>query len=103
MTTPMSSPSAEAYPHLRTFLGAWFHQDFDLVGESLEEIVSAFNAASSPSEAQHVRSDIDAFVQDARHDLDEAFVRVFNPEVDPHGWGMTTREWLMRIRDLLKS
>lgn len=99
----MSSASAEPYPHLRAFLGGWFNQDFDLAGETLEEIVSAYNAASSRADAQGVRSDIEAFMQDARDDLDDAFARTFRPDVDPHGWGMTTREWLARIRDLLKT
>jgi hypothetical protein len=34
-------------------------------------------------------------------DLDGEFVRLFQPDIDPAGWGMTTRQWLMRSRNAL--
>lgn len=41
------------------------------------------------------------FLKQSGADIDRAFVEVFSPDVEPAGWGLTTREWLERIRDLL--
>jgi hypothetical protein len=35
--------------------------------------------------------------------LTAEFVRLFRPDVDPEGWGVSTRQWLMRIQELLRS
>ncbi|WP_436190346.1 contact-dependent growth inhibition system immunity protein [Pseudorhodoferax sp. LjRoot39] len=34
------------FPDLASFMGGWFHQDSDLHGDSLEEVVAAFKAES---------------------------------------------------------
>jgi hypothetical protein len=101
----MSTRSAKDYPHLDTLVGAWLHQDFDIDGDSLEAIIASYKDAHGPSDWQGVQADILQFVGDADADaaeVGERFVEVFRPDVDPGAWGMSPREWLLRIHALLK-
>jgi hypothetical protein len=91
----------EPYPFLRQLLGGWFHQDFDVDGDTLEEILAKFKSVTPEAEVLGAKSDIETLLKNAGDDLDQEFVRVFEPDVDPAGWGMTTREWLTRIDELL--
>ena len=98
----MTQPS-ESYPQLDSLIGGWFHQDFDIVGNAIEEIIAAYKQACSPEECHNTRADILRFLQE-RNDaqVKEDFVRLFYPGVDPEAWGMSTREWLLRIAELLQ-
>ena len=91
----------EPYPFLRQLLGGWFHQDFDIDGETLEEILAKFKSVTPGAEVLGVKSDIETFLKNSGNDLDNEFVRLFQPDIDPAGWDMTTREWLMRIDEIL--
>ncbi len=91
------------YPHLDQLIGGWFHQDFDIEGETLEQIISSHNKVSSAEDRQYTRSDIQKFLQE-RDDrqVKEDLIRLFHPDVDPEAWGMSTRQWLQRIYELLQ-
>src|SRR5215475_14377033 len=98
----MSHPySHEPYPFLRQLLGGWFHQDFDIDGETLEEIIAKFKSVTSQVEILGAKSDIETLLNNSADDLDSEFVRLFVPDIDPAGWGMTTRQWLVRVHGLL--
>jgi hypothetical protein len=100
----MSHASADAFPNLRKFLGGWFHQDFDLEGDaSLAGIVASYRQTSSPEERAAVSAEIDGFLALPSETLDDEFIRTFTPDIDPAGWGMTARQWLGRVRDLLRE
>jgi hypothetical protein len=89
------------YPHLADFMGGWFHQDFDIVGDTLEEIVTAFRAIAPPETQAALRSEIAAFLKDHSQNIDEEFERAFNPQVVPSAFTGSTRSFLETIRDLL--
>jgi CdiI immunity protein len=92
------------YPHLADFLGAWFHQDFDLVGETIEEVVDAYGRTANAVARHALASDIDAFLGEGQaHELDARFMRVFNPDIDPAGLAADTRDFLERILRRLKG
>ena|ERR1700690_2181899 len=91
------------YSFLDSLIGGWFHQDFDVNGDTLEEILASYRKAQKPEELLGARADIEKFLRE--HDdshLTEEFVRRFQPGVDPEAWGMSTREWLLRIDELLR-
>jgi len=94
----MSSESFSAFAQL---LGGWFHQDFDLEGDTLEDIIAHYKDATDEAEVRAAKRDIARFLEQSGADLDRSFVEVFSPDVDPAGWGLTTKEWLEQIRDLL--
>lgn len=95
--------TSESYPQLDSLIGGWFHQDFDLEGSSLEEIVAAYKKVHLPRDWSHTRADIQRFLQ-GRDDaqVKEDLVRLFQPGGDPEAWGMTARQWLLCILELLQ-
>jgi len=95
--------SNKEYPHLSQFLGSWFHQDFNLDGKTtIEDIVHQYKTVtSSEEEIDKVKHDILEFIKDANNNIETQFIQTFNPDVDPKGWHMTTKEWLMKIHNLL--
>lgn len=91
----------DTYPHLRTFLDSWFHQDFELGGDTLQEIVFNYKKSVYDDELQATRNEIAAFLN--RFGGDQAnfaktFEAIFSPGVIVEGWdGMTSQEWLEAI------
>jgi len=42
----MSESRDHEYPYLNAFIGGWLHQDYDIDGDTLEEIVASFKRRS---------------------------------------------------------
>jgi hypothetical protein len=91
----------KTFSHLDQLLGAWFHQDFDLVGDTLEEILETYRSVSPDGRCAAVVRDIDRFLALPGDTLNDKFDQTFKPDIDPAGWGMSAREWLQRVRELL--
>jgi len=100
----MSESPDHPYPYLNAFIGGWFHQDYDLDGETLEEIVGAFKRRSPERDWQVVITDIARFLK-GRSDQQVAadLPKLFQPEVGPVEWGMTPRDWLETLARLLAA
>jgi hypothetical protein len=99
----MANPYLESYPYLDSLVGGWFHQDFDLDGNTLEEIVASYKKSAPPEDWMGVRADIQRFLR--QHEtprLSEDFMRLFQPGTDPESWGMSAAQWLTRIAELLQ-
>lgn len=91
------------FPVLSNFMGSWFHQDFDIEGDSLEEVVAAFKADSQHSLIDRLIADIDAFLETGEAGMDEHFQEYFEPCIIPTAFRPTTREFLSTIRDELSA
>lgn len=89
------------YPSLAAFLGGWFHQDFDVEGETAADVVTSYRKTSSAAERHAIRNDIDAFLAANPGPADHAFHETFKPDIDPAGIGQNARDWLTGIRALL--
>ena len=85
------------YEHLASFLGAWFHQDFDLAGSTIEEIVNAYLASARKDDIENVRRDIQAFLKDHPNDASEKFTDTFDLDVDPAGFAPSGESFLQAI------
>ena len=91
-----------AYPYLATLIGAWFHQDFDIAGDTLAAVIAAFRKETNADDWAETRADIAGLLR--RYDdaaLAPEFIRLFRPGVDPAAWKGSTRQWLARIDELL--
>jgi hypothetical protein len=75
--------TAEAFPALADLIGACFHQDYDIEGETIPEIVGAFRAVTTPAERANVCTDIARFIAEHPDDLEEALEITFQPGVVP--------------------
>ena len=92
---------ATEYPELEHLMGGWFHQDYDVEGDTLEEVVAAYLAVASAPQRRTLVEDIERFLRTAR-DVDGDFQDTFQPDVIPTGFAPTTREFLERIAALAK-
>ena len=92
------SKGQQHFPELATFIGGWFHQDFDIHGDSLEEVVAAFKTESDVDLVALLVEDIDAFLATGNQGMEDRFLELFRPDVIPTSFRPTTREFLEAIR-----
>ena len=90
--------SANDYPTLSNLLSGWFHQDFDIEGETVEEIIGKYNASCSVEERQTLIEDISRFLEIEDDMISQEFDRIFDPDIEPTGFAPTTRAFLEQIR-----
>jgi hypothetical protein len=85
-------------------MGGYFHQDYAINGNTTEEIVKAYQEHSHPEDWMGVRADIHRFLR--RYDdsrTRQEFIRIFGSDIDPELWEPTTRQWLLKIDELLQQ
>ena len=92
-----------SYPHLASFLGGWFNQDFDLFGSTLEEVVAEFKRSAAPGESGVICREIDRFLADHGAAAGQGFAEVFDIGVDPLGFAPTIQAFLLAIREQLNE
>ena len=92
------------YPELLNFFGAYFNQDFEEYGRTDEEIIRAYSREQRPEKRRRVVANIDALLKNVQSEeqlriaLDDFCTAYYlDPETEP------AREWLERIRDLIKA
>ncbi len=95
--------SASDYPELAALLSGWFHQDFDIESDTVEAIIGAFNMSSTAKDRQSLVNDISRFLEIGDDRIDEAFVQIFNSDIEPTGFAPTTRSFLEEIALNLSS
>lgn len=86
------------YPDLWQLIGAYFNQDFDMFGDSIEELIALYISESDSVTRKRVIKDIDRFVSENAGTVEEAYCREFGEEID---WGISHQEFLKKIRLLL--
>ena len=93
-----------AYPFLDALIAGWFHQDFDIAGDSLAAVIASFRKETNSDDWAEARADIARLLR--RYDdaaLAQEFIRLFRPGVDPAAWQGSVRQWLARIEELLRE
>ncbi len=91
----------QLFPELSGLMGCYFHQDFDIHGDTLEAVVAVYVAESHASQRRRVIQDIDGFLATGNDGLDQRFLDYFRPDIIPTGFRPTTREFLLAIRERL--
>ncbi len=91
------STSNNSYPCLRELMSGWFHQDFDIEGETVPEIIAAFNRSCRKEQQSLLKSEIIEFLEQNQGPLDDEFQQEFNPDIDPRGFASSAREFLEQI------
>jgi hypothetical protein len=95
--------TADDYPGIVDLMSSWFHQDHDIAGNTLAEIVAAFRAVTPAPQRAALRAEILQFVKQHREDLEREFESTFRPEVIPSAMAGSTRAFLEQISDLLRD
>ena len=90
---------AERYPQMGLIFGVYFGQDFDLFGNTVQEVVSSYR--NDCPEYRNLPVELDSFTAEHPHDLDAAFERDFGSDFDPELWGYTTASFFNELKRLL--
>jgi hypothetical protein len=93
-----------AYPFLDALIAGWFHQKFDVAGDTLAAAIASFRKETNADDRAETRADIARLLRS--HDdaaLAQEFIRLFRPDVDPAAWQGSPRQWLTRIEELLRA
>jgi hypothetical protein len=90
------------YPEIETLMGGWFHQDFDINGDSLDEIVTAYRAVMPPDRRRALVVEVGRYLAD-ESDVERDFEQRFHPDVSPTGFAPSTREFLERVAALVNE
>lgn len=81
----------------------YFGQDFDLFGETMEEIVSEFKDSATPEDRRMLVAEIDNFIRVHPNDLDRAFRANYGYFFCPEPWGHTTASFLTEVKRLVQA
>ncbi|MGV2291955.1 contact-dependent growth inhibition system immunity protein [Trinickia sp. YCB016] len=99
----LRSISESKYLNLWNIIVGHFHEDFDLFGQNIEEIISYHKSVSDASARAETIREIDEFKTDNQGNLDAALEREFGRQFDPKLWGHTTESFLDELKHLLKA
>ncbi|WMS43469.1 contact-dependent growth inhibition system immunity protein [Acuticoccus sp. MNP-M23] len=91
------------YKDFSEFIRGWFHQDFDLNGQTVEEIVGAYVQSSRSAERLALLDEIAAYRRAHSADIEDDFIERFSPEVDPIAFSGSVATFLYEIEDALRS
>jgi hypothetical protein len=105
--TPKPPQERDGYPALSNLVDCYFFQDYDIWGETPDEIVEVYKYAIRPIRPTQLIDDLQRFLTQygkSEEELEAAFDRVFHPEMAIYGWnGRTLREALLRIIEILSD
>lgn len=92
------------HPHLQSFLSGWFHQDFDVVGDSIEAIANEFKRVSSESDVRALAADIIEFISASEEELiDDRFTQELEVDIDPTAFAPSVQAFLILILSQLEK
>jgi len=88
---------------LAAFLGGYFHQDFDINGDTLEEVVAVFVADSDGPYAAFSLATLMDFLGTGEVGMEERTEEYFGADIIPTAFRPTTREFLLAVRGELEA
>jgi hypothetical protein len=91
----------DEFPSLSTFVRVFLGQDYDLFGNSIEEIVLHFVRNYNAEETKLLIDDIERFMRVHAADVDRAFITLYRDDFDPQLWGFTPASFLEKVLALL--
>lgn len=99
----MSNAVPEPYRHLTAFLQSCFHQDFDLVGDTVEEIVIATKQTATRDDMEAIVAEIAAFLASPLPNRAVQFEQLFDLDIDPLGFAPSVEEFFGAITRVLTT
>ena len=91
------------YPELDQLFGAYLHQDYQLFGDTIEEVVACYKDDSSAEQVQHMLDEIDRFRVEHSKDLDSALLALYGNDFDPKLWGHTAASFFRLVEGVLRG
>jgi hypothetical protein len=92
------------YPELLNFFGAYFNQDFEEYGRTDDEVIATYSRQQRPEKRRRVVANLEALLKSVQSEEQlqialEDFCSAYYLDPDTQ----SARDWLERIRDLLKA
>ncbi|MGO4761383.1 contact-dependent growth inhibition system immunity protein [Cupriavidus sp. 2KB_3] len=91
------------YPELSHFLIVYLNEDFDIYGDSMEEIVGAYLRESDAGMRINLIGEIDRIKKDHPGDLEVAIEDACRGCFDPALWGYTATSFLDELKQSLQK
>jgi hypothetical protein len=89
------------YPHLQEFLHSWFHQDFDINGQTIPKIITLYKNSTPNLQVMELIQDIQLFLEAYPALSPAQLMNFFDMEVDPLGFAESARSFLSEIKNSL--
>lgn len=94
---------AKNYKNVGTLVRVFFGQDYDLFGETIEEILDSYLETENPKTALKVYQETDDLLSLNDGALTEAFGAISQGEFCPGPWGETIRSFLEKVKSHFDS
>ncbi|SIT28224.1 contact-dependent growth inhibition system immunity protein [Achromobacter sp. MFA1 R4] len=92
----------ERYPALSSLMGGYFHQDYDLYGDTVEEVALCYKQETSPEVRAQACREMDAFIAEFGEHSAAVFAANWR-SFDPGGGGYTIPEFFEALKRILNS
>jgi hypothetical protein len=90
------------YPRLAHLMDSYFHQDYDIDGHTIEEVVGAYQAVTPRERQEELAAEIETFLKTSP-DVDRAFEERFSPQIETTDFAASTREFLEKIAAMMRA
>jgi hypothetical protein len=90
------------YPRLDNFFGAYLNQDYQLSGETIEEVVDTYTQDTSAEYRKELSDEIARFCRAHSHDLDAALSASYGFHFDPALWDHSAASFFELVQRLLQ-
>ena len=90
------------YPYLTSFIAGYLNQDYQIYGDTIEDIVEFFISNNDENDAIELNHDIKKFMEDNTNKLDDEFKKLYGFDCDPKLWDHTTESFFNTILQNIK-
>lgn len=97
----MSKPTP--YPELDQLFGAYLHQDYQLFGNTIEEVVACYKRESSSEQLKQMLNEIARFRAENTEHLDSVLQARYGNDFDPKLWGHTAATFFELLESVLRD
>lgn len=94
--------SVDPYPELAQFIGCHFHEDYDLFGETIEEIMYDFKRTASTEQIRQVCFERDVFIAEDGADAAAVYAQHWGA-FNPAGWGYAIASFFEELKRVLNT
>lgn len=88
---------------LDAFLGAWFHQDCCMNGETLHDIVAEYREVARDEDRRALQADIEGFLNESEGNIDARLEAEFDLDIIPSAFAVDGEDFLRTIYRLLDA
>lgn len=93
----------KSYKNIGTLIRVFFGQDYDLFGETVEEVLDSYLETENQKTAEKVCKEAENLLSLNDEALTEEFETISQGEFYPEPWGETVRTFLEKIKSHLRA